>query len=401
MQSTYSIFKLNPYKIFTLITTTSFPLYTPSRKTSRKILTQGSTSLIPLYHQFIYSINLFNYLPSVDRIKDLSNLLNEQTPHSSKIRVHILKAISQQLKIPPTSLRINWIEKLHKNETAEQLPYENILISMSSVYLLDMQNSYSTALTQKNEAKITELDFAYEKECTEYFTFLKAIHQRNEFDFNINFLELVYPAETFFTNDKNNLNYERVDKVQLLKLCNLKKIYSILSLNDNDDLSDTNQNRLLPKQLKLANSLIKRSTEEIKFSVNESTQEEELILSTTTSRVSIEEKEDSQVISFKSDSIQNVSRTLNVTDGGVLWYKEYGSQLQNWFWGLVPEEDFLLAVVVPAIILISLIVFTIVTVCLLQMCNKDYKEAKRAKKMGKLNNFKVFLELLSIKFHVF
>ena len=91
MQSTYSIFKLNPYKIFTLITTTSVPTsHSPS----------PSQSLIPLYHQFIYSLDIFNYMPAASPpttdeatylTSDLTGLLNEQTQDASKLRVHILK----------------------------------------------------------------------------------------------------------------------------------------------------------------------------------------------------------------------------------------------------------------------------------------------------------------------
>lgn len=144
MQSTYSIHKLNPYKIFTLITTSSLPMYTPTTTTTRQILTHGSSSLIPLYHQFIYTINIFNYLPSENNAKNLTHFLNEQSPEASIMRVYILKKISKQLNIKPDSLKINWIEKLNKKnpQKIEERPYEKILISLSNINLLNMQNSY-------------------------------------------------------------------------------------------------------------------------------------------------------------------------------------------------------------------------------------------------------------------
>ena len=156
MQSTYSIFKLHPYKIFTMITTTSYPLFTPSSKA--KVKKPAAPSLIPLYHQFIYSIKIFNYLPSENKVADLGTFLNEQTAEASRIRVHILKTIAEQLNLKPTSLRINWIEKFN-NESSIGSAYERILISLSSTELLDMQNSYSTFLSESDSEKVSELKF--------------------------------------------------------------------------------------------------------------------------------------------------------------------------------------------------------------------------------------------------
>jgi hypothetical protein len=44
--------------------------------------------------------------------------------------------------------------------------------------------------------------------------------------------------------------------------------------------------------------------------------------------------------------------------------------IRAWFWKLVPEEDFLLAVIVPITIVVALFVLSIVVACLLHMFNK-------------------------------
>lgn len=376
-----------------MITTTSYPLYTPA--TSKQNRQDAAPSLIPLYHQFIYSIKIFNYLPSENRVADLGSFLNEQTTEASRIRVHILKIIASQLNIPPTTLRINWIEKFN-NETSDESAYERILISLSNTNLLDMQNSYSAHLSENDVEKVSEMNFLYEKECSKYFEFLSAIHTNREFSFNINFLQLMYPNETFFRQDQN---YEQVEKVQLLKLCDIKDIYSILSLGEDDAAS--NKNPLLPRQFNLANSLIKRSSEEILFDNSPI----DLVELNSTEGVTDYLTEQSgefypqQIVKLKSDSSQNGTNATQVfydvveekvhystmadaTVGQQLvnWLERFKDKCQRWFWSVVPEEDVLLVVIVPAVIVVSLIIFTIVTVCILQMCNKDLKDAKKISK---------------------
>ncbi len=393
MQSTYSIFKLNPYKIFTLITTTSFPLYTPA-SSNRKILTHSSASLIPLYHQFIYSINVFNYLPSLEAIRaDLTVLLNEQTAQASKLRVHILKTIGHKLSLTPTSLRINWIEKLNaENKSAENSNYEQILVSLSSVPLLDLQNSYSEAIRDEDTTRANKLSDEYEQSCTDYFNRLSEAHRKDFSTFRVDFLELVYPSERFVAGDESAGRTERVEKVQLLKLCSLKSIYSILELGGERNENQTGPNRLLPKQLKLANTLIKSSTEEIEFTGIEEPldlddKNADNINSTSADYEVLGEK--AEVISFKSDIGQAQTNQTSETMNETLWYtnateqlmarlEKYKNALVAWFWRVVPEEDFLLAVVVPVIVITSLIIFTIVSVCILQMCNnKECDESKQ------------------------
>ncbi|RNA28345.1 dystroglycan isoform X1 [Brachionus plicatilis] len=51
--------------------------------------------------------------------------------------------------------------------------------------------------------------------------------------------------------------------------------------------------------------------------------------------------------------------------------QSYFDYLKVLFWSIVPEEDFLLAVIVPSIVIISIIVLSVVVVCMLQMCKRQ------------------------------
>lgn len=152
--------------------------------------------------------------------------------------------------------------------------------------------------------------------------------------------------------------------------------------------SNTAVNHLLPKQLKLANILIKKSTEEIAFNADNiedfmNTEEE------NQATVTSDSDKITDIIKLKSNVRNNstsfdTNSTLPVND--TIWYVEYVHKMSELFWSVVPKEDILLAVIVPSIIIVSLIVFTIVTVCLLQMCNRDYEERKKSKKFSSFNN---------------
>ena len=49
----------------------------------------------------------------------------------------------------------------------------------------------------------------------------------------------------------------------------------------------------------------------------------------------------------------------------------------SWVWSVVPEEDFVVAVVVPMVVIVSLVVFAVVVVCGMQMCaNKKDEKGK-------------------------
>jgi hypothetical protein len=52
---------------------------------------------------------------------------------------------------------------------------------------------------------------------------------------------------------------------------------------------------------------------------------------------------------------------------------------KEWILSVIPQDDIVLAVIVPLIIIISMIVFTIVIVCLIHMCNRNYKDELKAK----------------------
>ena len=59
---------------------------------------------------------------------------------------------------------------------------------------------------------------------------------------------------------------------------------------------------------------------------------------------------------------------------------------RTWFWTVVPEEDFLLAVVVPLTIIVAMIILTIVVTCLLTMCNREYKALSSCKSSAAATN---------------
>lgn len=96
--------------------------------------------------------------------------------------------------------------------------------------------------------------------------------------------------------------------------------------------------------------------------------------------------EETKLINFKSSflSLNQSNITLVVLEEENLdlpkresKLKEIYLEVQKIFWQIVPEEDFLLAVIVPCTIIISVFVLTIIVACLLHMCNKTYKESKR------------------------
>ena len=362
MQSTYSVLKLNPYKIFTLITTTSLPLTTTT--TATVSIEAATTSLIPLYHQFIYTVKIFNY--SGDQ--NLIDLLNEQSIESSKLRVHALRSIGNQLEIDPKSLRINWIEKTGTKS-------DSILISLSDINLLDMQNTYNG----ENLATANEIASSYEEKCLQYFDTLRVVHlnklKASKFQFDFDLL-----TQQLKTNEK-------VQKVQFLKLCDLKQIYSILLMKKVESTEN-----LLSKQLELANIYIKNSTEDLSF------QKKKLTLNTMeTSNVHflVDDKNLSKessatqltedvLVEEENKNFSSITTSSNNNNQSTL--TGFKDLIEAWFWSIIPAEDLLLAVIVPITIIVSLIVFTIVTVCLLQMCNKDYKEKVKAKKLASLSN---------------
>lgn len=64
------------------------------------------------------------------------------------------------------------------------------------------------------------------------------------------------------------------------------------------------------------------------------------------------------------------NQTSSFYDDLVATSTRWSNAVRVWFWRHVPEEDFLLAVIVPITIVVSLFVLTIVVACVLHMFNK-------------------------------
>ena len=106
-QLTPSVFtshvKSSTPKIFYLPSSPPQPSLTNPSQSSSK------SSLLPFFHQFIYTIKF------VDNESDEKNFvqkLNEPTMEASRLRASLVRNICSQLDMSTTSLRFNWIEKL-------------------------------------------------------------------------------------------------------------------------------------------------------------------------------------------------------------------------------------------------------------------------------------------------
>lgn len=152
LQSSFTTFKLNPYRNVNVITTTN-QIFTDgilqntqlpklsNAMTTRKIdfslaerIKYSTASLmppiefkssqmvtLPLYHQIIYTIKFPNSIVFANE-KNLIDLLNDQSVESSKMRVSLIRKVADQLGVNSSSLRLNWIEKFSKpsnNKTSE------------------------------------------------------------------------------------------------------------------------------------------------------------------------------------------------------------------------------------------------------------------------------------------
>jgi hypothetical protein len=105
-----------------------------------------------------------------------------------------------------------------------------------------------------------------------------------------------------------------------------------------------------------------------------------------TEKITNNHKVDSnKIVNFKSES--NSNETLygsngNATSAATAWTSFLNFFNVNSFkkvlWAIVPEEDFVLAVIVPLVTVISICVFAIVIVCLLQMFNKSNMKLKNS-----------------------
>ena len=511
IQSTYSLLKLTPSINFTLITTspeiaplTTTPFLHSSKKlaSSSQIRTSNPNNLsiittpittkttstltttpiqinsdnnkvnknvLPLYHQFIYTVKFSSQIVFREN-KTILDLLYEQNIESSKLRVGLMKCITDQLGLNLTSLRLNWIEIVNKNEndalnsgrfktttvnpklsrttsnfdddtyfnseilnSAELYFYEardisnsslssfqqystmpststnstrlkqyrnqgttdfyHIIVSLSSTNLFDLQKTYLMNLKQQsikpsNEltARLHNLKVTFESDCARFFATLTQKHEEKILEFKLNLLNL---TSRFLKDTRKAIqNAEYLKKVQFLKLCDLGEIYKILIFSENAQHSKHD----------LANAYIKNSTLELAFNqielhANDEDEEidngfnQEFENGKVGKAEKPVDKNEAILINFKANLVSSTFNHTSIETENEFrnlirqyWNKFRLTLSQGynttkiWFWKIVPEEDFLLAVILPITIIVSMIVLTVVVVCLLHMCNNDYKE---------------------------
>jgi hypothetical protein len=84
-----------PYSTSTLSTTSSI--------VSNQYLHQSKASLLPFFHQFIYTIKVMNN----NADENLADRLNEPSIEASRMRASLVRSVCSQLDMSPTSLRFN------------------------------------------------------------------------------------------------------------------------------------------------------------------------------------------------------------------------------------------------------------------------------------------------------
>jgi hypothetical protein len=295
--------------------------------------------------------------------------------------------------------------------------FYHVLVSFSSTNLFDLQKMFLINLKQQSMGKVVtnemigrlnSIKAKFESECEEFFTELKAKHEENIIQFKLGLLSL---TKDFQIDSKMaDSREEYLKKVQFLKLCDLNEIYKILLFNANNK-----NNKTANMKQDLANSYIKNSTEELVFNQIEITTDEtdeseeadfETDADTETEPAPIAPKEPESIILNKSVEKDDRNETILIkfksNPAGMsanettsedsifsssasfiarckLFFNDKINSTKNWFWKVVPEEDFLLAVIVPVIIIVAMIILTIVVTCLLHMCNKEYKNLNKQK----------------------
>jgi hypothetical protein len=312
-----------------------------------------------------------------------------------------------------------------------------VLVSFSSTNLFDLQKMFLINLKQQSMGKavtnemigrLNGIKAKFESECEEFFTVLKSKHEENITQFKLGLLDLT--KELQVDPNTTDSTEEYLKKVQFLKLCDLNEIYKILLFNGKNNNISANTST---KQ-DLANAYIKNSTEELVFNQIELTTDynedsaEEADFETGDSEVdggtSVAPKEpesiilnksvekddrtnDTILIKFKSNpasmpgnetgnagsifttSVNYLARVKVLLNDGI-------DQMKYWFWKVVPEEDFLLAVIVPVIIIVAMIILTVVVTCLLHMCNKEYRNLNKQMKKQHQNNRSQHQNLLDL-----
>ncbi|CAF0779883.1 unnamed protein product [Brachionus calyciflorus] len=277
--------------------------------TTSAILPRKYLNKLPLYNQFIYTIKTN---------ENSNDLLNDQSEFSSKLRLSLIKEISRNFDLNYTSLKLNWIERLNSTLFSFENNSQYILVSLSNVHLLNLQKIYLNLLNENFELK--KIDKKFSNECQSLYENLRSKHVQSD-------------------------NLLKISKVQFVKLCNLTQIQ--LVLNESNEA----------KQLVLAKRIISINTEDLSLGMD------------------VEEVEEGEInydypVNNETIILSNLklnSQVNNFTQKiEIFWEK-----IKIFFWKIVPEEDFMLAVIVPCIIIISIIVLSIVIICMLQMCKRQ------------------------------
>jgi hypothetical protein len=229
----------------------------------------------------------------------------------------------------------------------------------------------------------------FETECERFFKQAIKKHENLKFRFKLSLLK-----------SDSKFQQEYLKKVQFLKLCDLNKIYTLFKNKQYDE----------------ANTYVKNSTEEIIFNAIRLTDDydprsdESSVAKSSASAAAAaaaaaasgydidEEDDDDDAVDDDDDTIiedeyggvtvnsdlvddvrlknkliklKSEKSGLNKTsDEEIIREIGFVETIRAWFWRLVPEEDFLLAVIIPITIVVALFVLTIVAACLLHMFNK-------------------------------
>jgi hypothetical protein len=491
LQSSYTTFKLNPYRNVNVITSTNqifadlsnnnppeiskYHFMTTRKIDSNERITNAdlfkSSQMVslPLYHQFIYTIKFSNRILFKNE-RDLIDLLNDQSVESSKIRVGLIRRVAEQLGINASTLRLNWVEKFAKptvnnnktddnsqevatsnelesvlnmdyyNENTLEEPefvaddlsdlkakiakskintqprkgYFTVMISFSDIDLLDMQKSYfnllksSSTILNSHRARVNDLRNRFYLDCEEFF---ERIQEKHDYKFKLNVYNIT-KDQVINKNERFN-RLEKLIKVQFLKLCDLNKLNKILvSFQQHTPNNNKQPNLDLNAKLELTNQIIKNSTQEILFNTIKLDETEDDNYNQTSQSKSAPRfsdevilnnenvvESDSKIVKFKSESLSNETIPTvnsNLTPSNVTitsfridtsFFSKYFNKkkLAEIFWSIIPEEDLVLAVIVPITIIVSMLILTIVVSCLLHMCNKNYRQRSKVKKLNDSN----------------
>ncbi len=297
------------------------------------------------------------------------------------------------------------IEKISSKNQPNLKSYYYILISFSDTNLLELQKTYfllkksAHDLISKNKQE--QIKSKYENDCRNYFKLIKQKHQElfkqkeKRFQFSLN--NQTNNNNNYFNEKKDS---EKIKKVQLLKFCDLNQLNNVLvTYNENEkskqQLNNSDSRSIITSLLSnTLNLLIKNSTEEINYFQNSklvdyeinnlqdtvNSSETTFVEDNTNNNIDDTRMETTAQVTLLKSSSANINQT-NSTTITTLSYYNLVNDFKAWFWTVIPEEDLLLAVIVPCTVILSMIVMTIVVICLIQMCN-DEKSAKHLKSIS-------------------